>query len=93
MIERNIVVVGSLAPDEKVGTGPNEEIAPEDLANALGSDALNTLSQETGMSMNDLLAGFESASAGLDRSTHANREAADRAGGSADGIGRIRAAS
>jgi uncharacterized protein YidB (DUF937 family) len=41
-----------------VGTGPNEEIAPKDLANALGSDTLNTLSQQTGMSMNDLLAGL-----------------------------------
>ena len=41
-----------------VGTGANEEIAPKDLANALGSDTLNTLSQHTGMSMNDLLAGL-----------------------------------
>ena len=41
-----------------VGTGPNEEIAHTDLANALGSDTLNTLSQHTGMSMNDLLAGL-----------------------------------
>ena len=41
-----------------VGTGPNEEIAPKDLANALGSDTLNTLSKQTGMSMNDLLAGL-----------------------------------
>jgi len=41
-----------------VGTGPNEEIASKDLANALGSDTLNTLSQQTGLSMNDLLAGL-----------------------------------
>src|SRR5262249_26846474 len=41
-----------------VGTGPNEEIAPKELANALGSDTLNTLSKQTGMSMNDLLAGL-----------------------------------
>lgn len=41
-----------------VGTGPNEEIAPKDLANALGSDTLNTLSKQTGLSMNDLLAGL-----------------------------------
>ena len=41
-----------------VGTGANEEIAPKDLANALSSDTLNTLSQHTGMSMNDLLAGL-----------------------------------
>lgn len=41
-----------------VGTGPNEEIAPTDLANALGGDTLNTLSKHTGLSMNDLLAGL-----------------------------------
>jgi uncharacterized protein YidB (DUF937 family) len=41
-----------------VGDGPNEEIAPKDLGNALGSDALNTLSKQTGISMNDLLAGL-----------------------------------
>jgi uncharacterized protein YidB (DUF937 family) len=41
-----------------VGTGPNEEIAPEDLANALGSDTLNTLSRQSGLSVNDLLAGL-----------------------------------
>jgi uncharacterized protein YidB (DUF937 family) len=41
-----------------VGTGPNEDIAPKDLANALGSDTLNTLSKQTGVSMNDLLAGL-----------------------------------
>jgi uncharacterized protein YidB (DUF937 family) len=41
-----------------VGTGPNEDIAPKDLANALGSDTLNTLSQQSGLSVNDLLAGL-----------------------------------
>jgi uncharacterized protein YidB (DUF937 family) len=41
-----------------VGTGPNEEIAPTDLANALGSDTLNTLSRQSGLSVNDLLAGL-----------------------------------
>ena len=41
-----------------VGTGPNEDIAPKDLANALGPDTLNTLSKQTGISMNDLLAGL-----------------------------------
>ena len=38
--------------------GPTEDIAPKDLANALGSDALNTLSKQTGMNVNDLLAGL-----------------------------------
>ena len=41
-----------------VGTGPNEEVAPKDLANALGSDTLNALSRQTGLSMDDLLAGL-----------------------------------
>lgn len=41
-----------------VGTGPNEEIAPKDLAHALGNDTLDALSKQTGLSMNDLLAGL-----------------------------------
>jgi uncharacterized protein YidB (DUF937 family) len=41
-----------------VGTGPNEEIAPKDLANALGGDALNTLSKQSGLSRDELLAGL-----------------------------------
>jgi uncharacterized protein YidB (DUF937 family) len=41
-----------------VGTGPNEEIAPKDLAHALGSDTLNTLSKQTGLSVDGLLAGL-----------------------------------
>jgi uncharacterized protein YidB (DUF937 family) len=41
-----------------VGTGPNEEIAPKDLANALGSDTLNTLSKHSGLSVDELLAGL-----------------------------------
>jgi uncharacterized protein YidB (DUF937 family) len=41
-----------------VGDGPNHEIAPNDLANALGSDTLHTLSKHSGMSVDDLLAGL-----------------------------------
>jgi uncharacterized protein YidB (DUF937 family) len=41
-----------------VGDGPNHDIAPNDLANALGSDTLNTLSKQSGMSVDDLLAGL-----------------------------------
>jgi uncharacterized protein YidB (DUF937 family) len=44
--------------DSWVGTGSNEEIAPKDLANALGHDTLNTLSKQTGLSTDDLLAGL-----------------------------------
>jgi uncharacterized protein YidB (DUF937 family) len=39
-----------------VSTGPNEEIAPDDLANALGADTLQSLSRHTGMAKEDLLA-------------------------------------
>jgi uncharacterized protein YidB (DUF937 family) len=41
-----------------VGSGSNEEIVPKDLANALGHDTLNTLSKQTGLSTDDLLAGL-----------------------------------
>jgi len=41
-----------------VGTGINKDIAPKDLASAFGSDTLNALSEHTGMSTNDLLAGL-----------------------------------
>jgi len=41
-----------------VGTGPNQEIAPNDLANALGNDTLNALSQKTGLGREDLLTGL-----------------------------------
>jgi len=41
-----------------VGTGPNKAIAPNDLANALGSDRINHLMQVSGMSRDDLLNGL-----------------------------------
>jgi uncharacterized protein YidB (DUF937 family) len=41
-----------------VGAGPNHEIAPDDLAQALGGDTLDTLSRQTGMERDDLLAGL-----------------------------------
>jgi uncharacterized protein YidB (DUF937 family) len=41
-----------------VGTGPNHEIAPNDLANALGSDTLDDLSQQTGMNRDELVSGL-----------------------------------
>jgi len=43
------------AAESWVGTGPNKEIAPNDLADALGNDTLDTLSQRTGMGQNELL--------------------------------------
>ena len=41
-----------------IGTGANQEIAPNDLASALGRDTLATLSQQTGIGHEDLLAGL-----------------------------------
>jgi uncharacterized protein YidB (DUF937 family) len=41
-----------------VGRGENEPIAPDDLANALGADTISALSDQTGMSRDDLLAGL-----------------------------------
>ncbi len=38
-----------------VGTGPNKDISEQDLANSLGADDINSLSQQTGMSRDDLL--------------------------------------
>jgi uncharacterized protein YidB (DUF937 family) len=41
-----------------VGTGPNQEVVPEDLEAALGADTLDTLSKQTGMQRDDLLGGL-----------------------------------
>lgn len=38
-----------------VGSGENRAISPDDLGRALGSDTINTLSQQTDMSASDLL--------------------------------------
>jgi uncharacterized protein YidB (DUF937 family) len=41
-----------------VGSGSNQEIAPHDLANALGADTISALTQQTGMSRDELLQGL-----------------------------------
>jgi uncharacterized protein YidB (DUF937 family) len=41
-----------------VGHGPNQSIAPDDLADALGADRINALSRFSGMSRDDLLNGL-----------------------------------
>ncbi len=41
-----------------VGTGPNKAISPGDLASALGADQISTLSSQTGLSREELLAGL-----------------------------------
>ncbi|HEY0220452.1 MAG TPA: YidB family protein [Afipia sp.] len=41
-----------------VDTGPNKHIAPKDLESALGTDQINTLTSQTGLSRNELLEGL-----------------------------------
>src|SRR5690349_19728920 len=43
------------AADSWVGTGPNQPIAPDQLEQAIGPDVLNTLTQQTGLSRQELL--------------------------------------
>lgn len=44
------------AADSWVSTGPNKEIAPQHLEQAIGPDVLNTLTQQTGLSREEILA-------------------------------------
>ena len=44
--------------DSWVSNGPNKQISPGDLANALGADDINQLTSQTGMSRDDLLQGL-----------------------------------
>jgi uncharacterized protein YidB (DUF937 family) len=41
-----------------VSPGPNKQIAPNDLATALGADQIDTLTSQTGLSRDDLLSGL-----------------------------------
>src|SRR5262249_35929671 len=41
-----------------VGKGPNDDIAPGDLASALGGDTIDALSRQTGMGRDELLQGL-----------------------------------
>ena len=43
------------AADSWVNTGPNQQLAPEQLAQAIGPDVLSTLSQQTGLTSEELL--------------------------------------
>ena len=43
------------AVDSWVKTGPNQPLAPEQLQQAIGPEVLNTLSQQTGLSREELL--------------------------------------
>ncbi len=44
------------AANSWVGTGPNKQISANDLASALGPDQINTISAQTGISPDELLA-------------------------------------
>jgi uncharacterized protein YidB (DUF937 family) len=46
------------AADSWVNRGPNQQIAPHQLEQAIGPDVLNTLSQQTGLSREELLSGL-----------------------------------
>ena len=41
--------------DSWVKTGPNQQLAPQQLEQAIGPDVLNTLAQQTGLSREELL--------------------------------------
>ena len=41
-----------------VSNGPNKQIAPGDLANALGADQINSLMSQSGLSRDELLSGL-----------------------------------
>src|SRR5436190_132259 len=43
------------AADSWVRTGPNQPLAPDQLEQAIGPDVLNTLSQQTGLSRDELV--------------------------------------
>ena len=61
-----------------VSPGPNKQIAPGDLANALGADQINGLMSQSGLSRDELLIGPQPASARRDQPSDAGRTAADR---------------
>jgi uncharacterized protein YidB (DUF937 family) len=46
------------AANSWVSSGPNKQIAPGDLASALGADQLNMLTSQTGLSREELLSGL-----------------------------------
>lgn len=46
------------AANSWVGKGPNRAVSADDLASALGADQINTLTAQTGLSRQDLLAGL-----------------------------------
>ena len=43
-------------PESRIGTGPNQPVTPPQLEQAIGPDVLETLSKQTGLSREELLA-------------------------------------
>ncbi len=48
----------SEAANSWVGSGPNKQISPNDLASALGADQIDSLTSQTGLSRDELLSGL-----------------------------------
>ena len=66
------------AANSWVSNGPNKQIAPGDLASALGADQIDSLSSQSGLSRDELLQGPQPVSARRDQSFDAGRTAAER---------------
>jgi len=61
-----------------VGTGPNKAISPADLEAALGSDTVNSLAEQAGLSQIHLLTGLSEQLPGfIDRLTPSGRVPTD----------------
>ena len=71
------------AADSWVKTGPNQQLGPDQLEQAIGPDVLNTLSQQTGLSRQELLSRLTRELPDSGGQTYAGGQAADRRGGGA----------
>ena len=74
------------AADSWVKTGPNQQLAPDQLEQAIGPDVLNTLSQQTGLSREELLSRLTRELPDSGGQIYAGRPAADRRRGGAVGL-------
>ena len=62
------------AADSWVNVGPNQELRPDQLEQAIGPDVLNTLSEQTGLSREELLSRLtQNLPAAVDKFTPAGR--------------------
>ena len=67
------------AADSWVASGPNKQIAPAQLEQAIGPDVLQTLSQQTGLSREEIYRGSPESARGR-RQVHARRPHPQRGG-------------